>query len=48
MITRFTHDYPYRLKPLLQHSNKSKPVGIEALAGRPAATTFNGAPTPTG
>jgi len=27
---------------------KSKRVGVEALAGGPAATTFNVAPTPTG
>jgi len=27
---------------------REKPVGVEALAGGPAATTFNGAPTPTG
>jgi len=28
--------------------NENQPVGVEALAGGPAATTFNGAPTPTG
>jgi len=28
--------------------NEKKPVGVEALAGGPAATTFNGVPTPTG
>ncbi len=28
--------------------NEKKPVGVEAFAGGPAATTFNGAPTPTG
>ncbi len=31
-----------------ERGNENKPVGVEALAGGPAATTFNGALTPTG
>jgi len=36
--------------PTLQRAawEREQPVGVEALAGGPAATTFNGVPTPTG
>jgi len=34
--------------PNAERGNEKKPVGVEALAGGLAATTFNGVPIPTG
>jgi len=50
LIKVFVNQIPKNLCITLTaaRGNEKKPVGVEALAGKPAATTFNGAPTPTG